>query len=233
MTGKPCWLNISRTRKFLEVFQLAPVQQWQMETLAHIVDSEEAERHHMGAPFGACAAGTAAGSDATAVEHDRHVVGSFRLTGLTGDHGGAEMEAWWERQPQRHIRTRLPASTELKVLIRATKSEPTNLKRVFDSSDSVELFTTLEFIWTPVSQAGIQPAAGWERAGIRGKKIKKRKEEIKEKQGKEKGEEGEQKKDDSTGVSKEGEKEKEDRRELRLFTTNTDETAHIQFYKQA
>lgn len=37
--------------------------------------------------------------------------------------------------------------------------EPTDLKGIFDSSDPVQLLSTLEFIWTPISQAGIQPAA--------------------------------------------------------------------------
>lgn len=58
------------------------------------MDPEEAECHHMGTPFGPCATGTAAGSDAAAIKHDRNIVGSFRLTGLTGHHCSAEMEAW-------------------------------------------------------------------------------------------------------------------------------------------
>lgn len=56
------------------------------------MDPEEAERNHVGAPLGPGAAGAAAGRDAAAVEHDRHVVGPFRLAGLVGDHGGTEME---------------------------------------------------------------------------------------------------------------------------------------------
>lgn len=34
-------------------------------------------------------------------------------------------------------------------------NQPTNLQRVFDSSDPVELLSTLEFIWTPIREAGI------------------------------------------------------------------------------
>lgn len=34
-------------------------------------------------------------------------------------------------------------------------TQPTNLQGVFDSSDPVELLSTLEFIWTPIGQAGI------------------------------------------------------------------------------
>jgi len=41
------------------------------------VDSEEAQGHHMGTPFGSCTTGTAAGSDAAAIKHDCHIVGSF------------------------------------------------------------------------------------------------------------------------------------------------------------
>lgn len=35
------------------------------------------------------------------------------------------------------------------------ETQPTDLQRVFDSSDPVELLSTLEFIWTTVSKAGI------------------------------------------------------------------------------
>lgn len=59
---------------------------------AHVVDPEEAEGHHVGAPLGPGAAGAAAGRDAAAVEHDGHVVGSFGLAGLVGHHSGAEVE---------------------------------------------------------------------------------------------------------------------------------------------
>ena len=61
------------------------------------MDPEEAERHHVSAPFGPGATRTAAGSDAAAIKHDRHVVGSFRLAGLAGHHCGTEMEAWKKR----------------------------------------------------------------------------------------------------------------------------------------
>lgn len=43
----------------------------------HIVNPEEAERHNMSAPFGPGSTGAAAGSDATAVKHDCHVVGTL------------------------------------------------------------------------------------------------------------------------------------------------------------
>lgn len=59
----------------------------------HIVNPEEAEGHHMSTPFGTSAACTAAGRDAAAIKHDGHIVGSFRLTGLTGHHCSTEMEA--------------------------------------------------------------------------------------------------------------------------------------------
>lgn len=39
-------------------------------------------------------------------------------------------------------------------------NKPTDLQRIFDRSDPVQLLATLEFIWTPIGQAGIQPAAG-------------------------------------------------------------------------
>lgn len=58
------------------------------------MDPEEAEGHHMSTPFGSSATGAAAGSDAAAIKHDRHVVSSFRLTGLTGHNCSTEMEAW-------------------------------------------------------------------------------------------------------------------------------------------
>lgn len=62
-------------------------------TEAHIVDPEEAQGHHMGAPFGPSATGAAAGSDAAAIEHDRHIVGAFGLPRLVGHHCGTEVEA--------------------------------------------------------------------------------------------------------------------------------------------
>lgn len=63
------------------------------------MDPEEAERNHVGAPFGPGTAGAAAGRDAAAVKHDRHVVGAFRLAGLVGHHGSAEMETWGDMGP--------------------------------------------------------------------------------------------------------------------------------------
>lgn len=39
------------------------------------------------------------------------------------------------------------------------REELTNLQRVFDGSDSVQLLSTLEFIRTPIGKTGIQPAA--------------------------------------------------------------------------
>ncbi len=57
------------------------------------MDPKEAECHYMGTPFGPSAASAATGSDAAAIKHDRHIVGSFRLTGLTGHHRGTQMEA--------------------------------------------------------------------------------------------------------------------------------------------
>lgn len=57
------------------------------------MDPKEAECDHMGTPFGPGATGAAAGSNAAAVKHDGHVVGSFRLTSLTRHHCGTEMEA--------------------------------------------------------------------------------------------------------------------------------------------
>ena len=62
-------------------------------TQTHIVDPEEAECHHVGTPLGPGATGAAAGSDAAAVKHDRHIVGPFGLTGLTGHHCSTEVEA--------------------------------------------------------------------------------------------------------------------------------------------
>lgn len=47
----------------------------------------------MGAPFGPSATGAAAGGDAAAIEHDSHVIRSFRLAGLTGHHRSTEVEA--------------------------------------------------------------------------------------------------------------------------------------------
>lgn len=56
------------------------------------MDPEEAERHHVSAPFGPSAAGTAAGGDAAAIKHDCYIVCSFRLTRLIGHHCSTEME---------------------------------------------------------------------------------------------------------------------------------------------
>lgn len=56
------------------------------------MDPEEAECHHMSAPLGSCTTGTAAGSDAAAIEHDCNIVGSFRLTGLSGNYCSTEMK---------------------------------------------------------------------------------------------------------------------------------------------
>lgn len=67
--------------------------QTEIYTQTHIVDPEEAQSDHVGAPFGPGAARAAAGRDAAAVEHDGHVVGSFRLAGLTGHHCSTKMEA--------------------------------------------------------------------------------------------------------------------------------------------
>lgn len=39
-------------------------------------------------------------------------------------------------------------------IVRVT-TQPTDLQWVFDSSDPVELLSSLEFIWTPISQTGI------------------------------------------------------------------------------
>lgn len=47
----------------------------------------------MGTPFGPSATGAAAGGDTAAIKHDSHVIGSFRLAGLTGHHCSAEVEA--------------------------------------------------------------------------------------------------------------------------------------------
>lgn len=55
--------------------------------------------------------------------------------------------------------------------------QPTNLQRVFDSSDPVQLLSPLELIWTPIGQAGIQPAVvrGKAREGKRkGEHVKRR-----------------------------------------------------------
>lgn len=60
------------------------------------MDPEEAESHHVGAPLGPGATGAAAGGDAAAIEHDRHVVSAFGLAGLAGHHCGAQMETWEE-----------------------------------------------------------------------------------------------------------------------------------------
>ena len=46
-------------------------------TQTHVVNPEETEGHHVGAPLGPGATGAATGSDAAAVEHDRHIVGPF------------------------------------------------------------------------------------------------------------------------------------------------------------
>lgn len=56
------------------------------------MDPEEAERHHVSAPFGPSAAGTAAGGDAAAIKHDGYIVRSFRLPRLIGHHCSTEME---------------------------------------------------------------------------------------------------------------------------------------------
>lgn len=66
------------------------------------MDPKETKGHYMGTPFGPSSTCAAAGSDAATVEHDGHIVGSFRLTGLTGHHGSTEVEAW--RQEDREER---------------------------------------------------------------------------------------------------------------------------------
>lgn len=67
------------------------------------MDPEETECHHMGTPLGSCTTGTAAGGDATAIKHDRHVVGSFRLTGLSGDYCSTEMKALYMKTEKNKI----------------------------------------------------------------------------------------------------------------------------------
>lgn len=57
----------------------------------------------MGTPFGPSTTGAAAGSDAAAIKHDRHVVGSFRLTSLTGHHCSTEVEAFLVIEGQTNI----------------------------------------------------------------------------------------------------------------------------------
>ena len=79
---------------------LGPVRAWEAGSAqlpecsgaTHVVDSEETQRHHVGAPLGPRPAGAATGSDAAAVEHDGHVVGALGLSGLGGHHGGAEVK---------------------------------------------------------------------------------------------------------------------------------------------
>lgn len=56
------------------------------------MDSEETQRHHVGAPLRPSPTGAATGSDAAAVEHDGHVVGALGLPGLGRHHGGTEVE---------------------------------------------------------------------------------------------------------------------------------------------
>lgn len=68
------------------------------------MDPEEAECNHVSAPFGPRAAGAAAGRDAAAVEHNRHVVRSFGLARLVGHNGSAEMETWRAHHKWLHFR---------------------------------------------------------------------------------------------------------------------------------
>lgn len=58
----------------------------------HIVDAEETECHHMGAPFGPSATGAAAGSDPAAVKHHSHVVGPFGRDHLRWHHCSTQVE---------------------------------------------------------------------------------------------------------------------------------------------
>lgn len=67
-------------------------------TVSYIVNSEEAEGHNVGTPFGSCSTGAATGSDAAAVKHYSHIVGSFWLAGLGRHYCGTEVETCLREQ---------------------------------------------------------------------------------------------------------------------------------------